>query len=68
MSDLREALEVTIARIEVKLNALMETVNKVSDDHERRIRELEKWRWSMPAGIGIAANLAVEWVKSLVGG
>lgn len=66
--DTREAVEITIARIEVKLTQLIETVNKVSDDHERRIRDLEKWRWSMPAGIGIAANLLVEWVKSLVGG
>lgn len=67
MSDMREAVEVTVARIDVKLTQLVDQVAKVSDDHERRIRDLEKWRWSLPAGIGIIANLIVEWIKTRVG-
>ncbi len=70
-----EMVAVTLARIDVRLAAMQDNmielksdVNELKDDHEKRLRDLEKWRWSMPAGIGILANLMVEWLKSKVGG
>lgn len=37
-----------------------EKLDKITDDHEGRIRSLERWRWSFPVGIlGIAGTFFV---------
>lgn len=63
-----EAVEVSIARIEVKLDQALTDLERMGNDHETRIRSIEKWRYMMPAGIGVASNLAVEWLKMFAGG
>lgn len=62
-----EAAEVSIARIEVKLDQALVDLAKLANDHEARLRALEKWRYTMPAGIGILANLMTEWLKTMAG-
>ncbi len=49
---------------------LMEQHTKVGEDHETRLRSVERWRWGLAgslASIGILATYAFEWLKSHVG-
>jgi len=58
-----------LARIEVKLDALKEALTHDRarrDDHEMRIRLLEKWRYAFPVSLivslGSAAGLVIQGV------
>lgn len=37
-----------LARIEVKLDQMIEAFKHVSNDHETRIRQLERWKYALP--------------------
>lgn len=45
------AVRVTVAAMAAKLDAAL----SIGEDHERRLRALERWRW-MAAGIGAAGG------------
>jgi len=45
-----------LARIEAKLDELITRQERQSDDHEARLRALEKWRYAWPTAI--AASIA----------
>lgn len=51
-----------VARIEGAMNVIIErhshTVNVV-DDHETRLRDLERWRYAIPAGLITAVLAAI---------
>lgn len=34
-----------LIELKVKLEGLIEKVGQLTDDHEKRIRSLERWRW-----------------------
>lgn len=60
-----------LARIEGKLDLIglqLTQVEKSNSDHEERIRTLERWRYSLPAGLGVAGALAVELISKFQGG
>lgn len=40
-----ESVEERLARIETKLDSI---VNWLVDDHEQRLRKLERWRYGLP--------------------
>lgn len=46
-----ETAEVRLARIETKLDTI---VQHLMDDHEARLRSLEKWRYALPPTLVLA--------------
>jgi hypothetical protein len=56
MGEESDPIPVLLARIEVKLdNALSQT-----QDHETRIRSLEKWRYTLPVTVLVSVASAVS--------
>lgn len=60
-----ETAEVRLARIETKLDSI---VKWLVDDHEQRLRKLEKWRYGLPvtlviAAISIVVSIAAIYIK-----
>lgn len=47
-----------LARIEVKLDMMIERLNEVRTDHEARLRTLERWKYAIPASAVMAATSA----------
>lgn len=43
-------IKVTLARIDANLKRFMQDL----EDHETRLRSLDKWRWGMPSTLGVA--------------
>lgn len=71
MSDDQDRDRDRLARIEGKLDLIglqLTQVEKSNSDHEERIRILERWRYSLPAGLGVAGALAVELISKFQGG
>lgn len=59
-----ESTEARLARIETKLDSI---VQWLVNDHESRIRKLEKWRWSLPPALILAvASIAISVAAVLV--
>jgi flagellar motor component MotA len=54
MNELELLVEVSnvVGRMETKLDTVIERM----DDHEVRIRSVEKWKWSLP-GAGVLATI-----------
>lgn len=53
---------VTLAVLGTKLDYLIDRVDDLKDDHETRIRRLEKqgnWRWLAEAAIAVAAAVGI---------
>ncbi|MER5252884.1 hypothetical protein [Streptomyces sp. NPDC002855] len=46
---------VRLARIEEKLDQLVETNRVRGEDHENRIRALERWRYAIPPTLVLAS-------------
>ncbi|MGP3917695.1 hypothetical protein [Nonomuraea sp. 10N515B] len=60
-----------LARIEGKLDLIVLQVTQVKDtsnDHESRLRVLERWRYSLPLGLGAAGGVGFELIAKLAGG
>lgn len=60
-----ESTEARLARIETKLDSI---VKWLVDDHEQRLRKLEKWRYGLPLTLVLAAasvvvSVAAVWVR-----
>lgn len=45
-----------LARIETKLDILVSDYGRSVQDHETRLRGLEKWRYALPASIMLALS------------
>lgn len=59
-----ESAEVRLARIETKLDTI---ANRLVEDHEERLRSLEKWRYSLPVALLLAvASGAVSAVALII--
>lgn len=60
-----------LARIEGKLDLIVLQVSQVKDistDHEGRLRVLERWRYSLPLGLGAVGGVSFEVITRLAGG
>jgi hypothetical protein len=45
-----------LIRLDEKVSQLINQVSSLTNDHEERIRNLEKWRWYV---VGIASTLSI---------
>lgn len=59
-----ESTAVILARMEVKLDNSLNSLN----DHENRLRVLEKKVWVASGGAGLISGVAVAWATKLLGG
>lgn len=54
-----------LTRIETKLDLVVEHLTKKDDDHEKRLRTIEKRQWAWGGGIGVisfvAAKVGLPW-------
>lgn len=56
-----------LVRIETKLDVLIGQHANISDDHEKRLRTLERWRYALPTSLVLAlGSTAVAVVALLV--
>lgn len=61
----RITLEVVRAELNGKLDLLLERsteAKKDLDDHETRIRSVERWKYTVPASLLMAAAAGIGWV------
>jgi hypothetical protein len=61
-----EELLAEIRELRAQLHSLQQYVQKVANDHEHRLRELEQWRWSLPPTLIAAMVAAVASILSAV--
>jgi hypothetical protein len=60
MDDEQDSMRVIIARMEVKLDGLIETNKTRGEDHENRLRALERWKYALPvSAFGAVLSAAV---------
>ncbi len=64
IDDKLTGLEVAFARLEGKLDALITT----KDDHEKRLRSLEQWRWTIVGGSLMASGGVAALVSRIAAG
>lgn len=54
-----------LTRIETKLDIVVEHLTKKDDDHEKRLRTMERRQWQYAGGIGVigfvAAKIGLPW-------
>lgn len=56
-----------LVRIETKLDVLIKQHTTTSDDHEKRLRGLERWRYALPTSLVLAlGSTAVAVIALLV--
>lgn len=58
-SDHTEGGDSRLVRIEIKLDHVIDTLKEVKTDHEGRIRQLERWKYALPASAVAAAIAAL---------
>lgn len=61
----RITLEVVRAELNGKLDLLLERsteAKKDLDDHETRIRSVERWKYTVPASLLMAAAAGIGWM------
>ena len=54
--------------VDGKFAPLNESLNRVTDDHEQRLRRLERWSYGIPAAVVIALGTAAAEIIKAVGG
>lgn len=59
-----EPVEVTVARIDEKVTTLL----RQRDDHEARIRRLERWVWFATGAAAAVGSAAGSLTSTIVGG
>lgn len=54
-----------LTRIETKLDIVVEHLTKKDDDHEKRLRTMERRQWQWAGGVGafafVAAKIGLPW-------
>ncbi|MFJ9413029.1 MULTISPECIES: hypothetical protein [unclassified Streptomyces] len=60
MEENEESLRVIVARMEVKLDGLIDVNKSRGEDHESRLRALERWKYALPvSAFGALLSAAV---------
>ncbi|WP_433434516.1 hypothetical protein [Nonomuraea sp. CA-141351] len=59
MKDMYDELRDLVSEVRTLTQELKES-RKTDDDHERRIRALEQWRYALPASLVVALGAAVK--------
>lgn len=57
-----------LARIETKLDILITDYGKSDEDHETRLRALERWRYALPTSIVLAIGSLAATLFTVSGG
>ena len=52
-----------LIRLDEKVGTLIQKVDGLTDDHEKRIKALENWRW-YAAGLGTAAGAIAGFIAT----
>lgn len=52
----------------VRIETLLETMSKGDDDHEIRIRRLERWQWLATGLAGGIGGVLGQSIRALIGG
>jgi len=61
------AQAVTNAVLALKIDGLVNRVKATQDDHEARIKSLERWRWGLGGALLALLPNAIESMANLVG-
>jgi len=56
-----------VERLNEKIPTHVEWVEKNLNDHERRIRFIERWFWMIIAGSSIFGGLIGTWIQQAIG-
>lgn len=64
-SSLKEAFKTGIAELKETITGEHQTMNQTNKDHEDRIRRLERWKWMMIGGSGLAGAIAMKILEKI---
>ena len=63
-----EQVNVKMARVEVKLDYLIDVSRTRGEDHEKRLRALERWKYALPVSVfGAVLSAGVTIYLSVLG-
>lgn len=64
-NSLKEAIKTGISELKITITGEHQQMNDTDKDHEDRIRRLERWKWMMIGGAGIAGALATKIIEKI---